>query len=126
MLCRVAFFTLLVLSLVQEDCCYPCEDNAKNLGKDQIKILTLIDYLVKGVLEILEDDEEHKKIVQIFKDKVQAKICTLRETKGAVDLALSLENCYDKMKKGLVTKGNIYAFLQKYPLDKLDAFLAQL
>uniref|UniRef100_A0A1B8XWJ5 Uncharacterized protein n=1 Tax=Xenopus tropicalis TaxID=8364 RepID=A0A1B8XWJ5_XENTR len=126
MLCRVAFFTLMVLCLVQEDYCYPCEDNAKNLGKNQIKVLILIDKLAKGVIEILEDDEEHKKEVQMYKDKVQAKICTLAETPGAADLASSLENSYRRMSRGLVTKGDIYGFLHKFPLSNLDTFLAKL
>ncbi|OCT71525.1 uncharacterized protein LOC121395717 [Xenopus laevis] len=125
MLCRVAFFSLLVLSLVQEDSCYSCKSKGK-LSKLQSKVLTLSDAVSEEVSKMIHDDK-HKKIHQTVKDKVQDKICTTKlDSDTAAAITKKFEGFQTKLKNGSISKGDIISFLENDPLKKVEECFAKL
>ncbi|OCT71526.1 hypothetical protein XELAEV_18034502mg [Xenopus laevis] len=125
MLCRVAFFTLLVLSLVQEDSCYSCKGKSR-VSEKKRKILDLTDTVADELNSILQR-KKHKKLLESVMEKLQDKICS---TKLDSDMVTSITNQFEKiqskLKKGSLTKGDIISFLEDDSLEKVEEYFYKL
>ncbi|OCT69895.1 hypothetical protein XELAEV_18036820mg [Xenopus laevis] len=125
MLCRVAFFTLLVLSLVQEDSCYSCADKSR-VSQKKRKILDLSDNVADEVNKVIHR-KKYKKLLESVKEKLQDKICATKlDADTATFIRNKLQKIQRKLKKGAITNGGIISFLEDEPLEKIEEYFFKL
>ncbi|KAE8590087.1 hypothetical protein XENTR_v10017938 [Xenopus tropicalis] len=123
MLGRVAFVTLVLLCLVQEDSCFSCP-NSENLPKDLKDLVPLTDKVQKAVTKILNGAEDLKNLKE-YETYFQNQICTNTINSKLIPmLKITFENLLTEIKEGTMTKEDLAALFQGSPSELFESMAA--
>ncbi|CAH2322753.1 Hypothetical predicted protein [Pelobates cultripes] len=122
MLQIVTFFTVLVLTGMQQVCSSSNDGNNKGLSSHQREVLSLMDKVTSAVRQLL-DSKQHLEILKKVEDSMKDVICDSQiSAQASSEIAKFLNGVLDAINIGKLDKNTVIKYLEKDPMKCVQKF----
>ncbi|CAH2322275.1 Hypothetical predicted protein [Pelobates cultripes] len=122
MLQIATFFTVLILTGMQQVCSSSNDDNNRGLSSDQHEALSMVDEYMTAVRKFI-DKKEHLETLKTIEDYLKNVICDSRVNEQVLSEFIdNLSDYLDSMDDGKFAKRGLIQFLDDKPLTFLEEF----